>query len=92
MVSAPPSTARRMPSGVVAWTDTGTPALLAVSTASFISSNENVGRAPFNPAVAVGITVMHLAKVSNLWIYLAANLAAGALAAFTFRFINPDDV
>jgi glycerol uptake facilitator-like aquaporin len=34
---------------------------------------------------------MHLAKVSNLWIYLAANFAAGALAAFTFRFINPDD-
>jgi len=46
----------------------------------------------FNPAVAVGITVMHLAKVSNLWLYLTANLAAGALAAFTFRFINPDDV
>jgi len=46
----------------------------------------------FNPAVAVGVTVMHLAKVSNLWLYLAANLAAGALAAFTFRFINPDDV
>ena len=46
----------------------------------------------FNPAVAVGITVMHLAKVSNLWIYLVANLAAGALAAVTFRFINPDDV
>jgi aquaporin Z len=46
----------------------------------------------FNPpAVAIGITVMHLAKVSNLWIYLAANLAAGALAAFTFLFINPDD-
>jgi aquaporin Z len=45
----------------------------------------------FNPAVAVGITVMHLAKASNLWIYLVANLAAGALAAFTFRFINPDD-
>jgi aquaporin Z len=46
----------------------------------------------FNPAVAVGITVMHLAKASHLWIYLAANFAAGALAAFTFRFINPDDV
>jgi aquaporin Z len=45
----------------------------------------------FNPAVAIGITVMHLAKVSNLWIYLVANLAAGALAAFTFRSINPDD-
>jgi aquaporin Z len=46
----------------------------------------------FNPAVAIGITVMHLAKASNLWIYLVGNLAAGALAAFTFRFINTDDV
>ncbi len=45
----------------------------------------------FNPAVAVGITVMKLAKVSNLWIYLVANLGAGALAAYAFRFINPDD-
>jgi len=46
----------------------------------------------FNPAVAVGITIMHLAKASNLWIYLVANLAAGAFAALTFRFVNPDDV
>jgi aquaporin Z len=45
----------------------------------------------FNPAVAVGVTVMHLAKVSNLWIYLAANFAAGALAAIAFKLINPDD-
>ena len=45
----------------------------------------------FNPAVAVGITVMHLAKVSNLWIYLAANFAAGALAAIAFKLINPED-
>ncbi len=46
----------------------------------------------FNPAVAIGITVMKLAKVSHLWIYLAANLGAGALAAFVFRMIHPDDV
>jgi aquaporin Z len=45
----------------------------------------------FNPAVAIGITVMHLAKVSNLWIYLAANFGAGALAATAFLFINPED-
>jgi len=45
----------------------------------------------FNPAVAVGITVMKLAKVSNLWIYLLANFGAGALAAIVFRFINADD-
>lgn len=45
----------------------------------------------FNPAVAIGMTFMHLAKASNLWIYLLANLAAGALAAATFRWVNPDD-
>src|SRR5690242_17069034 len=45
----------------------------------------------FNPAVAIGITVMKLAKVSNLWIYLIANVAAGALAAYVFRVIAPDD-
>lgn len=46
----------------------------------------------FNPAVAVGITVMKLAKVSHLWIYLVANFGAGALAAYVFRAINSDDV
>ena len=45
----------------------------------------------FNPAVAIGATVMHLSKRGDLWIFLVANLAAGALAAATFRFVNPDD-
>ena len=45
----------------------------------------------FNPAVAVGITVMHLAEWSNIWIYLVGNCVAGALAALTFKFINPTD-
>jgi aquaporin Z len=45
----------------------------------------------FNPAVAVGITVMHVARAANLWIYLVANFAGGALAAMAFRFINPED-
>lgn len=45
----------------------------------------------FNPAVASGITFMHLEKLSNLWIYLVADLAGGALAALTFKFINPLD-
>jgi aquaporin Z len=45
----------------------------------------------FNPAVATGITVMHLAKAANLWLYLVANFAGGALAAVTFKFINPED-
>jgi aquaporin Z len=45
----------------------------------------------FNPAVATGITVMHLAKASNFWIYLVGNFGGGALAAVTFKFINPED-
>lgn len=45
----------------------------------------------FNPAIATGITVMHIEKITNLWIYLVANFAGGALAAVAFRFINPED-
>lgn len=45
----------------------------------------------FNPAVAVGITVMGLAKAANLWIYLAGNFGAAIVAALVFKFINPED-
>ena len=45
----------------------------------------------FNPAVAVGGTLMHLVKASNLWIYLVANFAAGVLAALVFKVTHPDD-
>jgi aquaporin Z len=45
----------------------------------------------FNPAVAVGITVMHLVKPADIWIFLLANFAAGAVAASAFRCLNPED-
>jgi aquaporin Z len=45
----------------------------------------------FNPAVAVGITLMHLADAANIWIYLVANFSAALIAALTFKFINPED-
>jgi aquaporin Z len=45
----------------------------------------------FNPAVAVGITVMGLSAVANIWIFLVANLAGGAAAAYVFRWVNPGD-
>lgn len=45
----------------------------------------------FNPAVAVGITVMGLSRVANIWIFIVANFVAAAVAAFTFRLINPED-
>ncbi len=45
----------------------------------------------FNPAVAVGATVMGLIDSSKVWIHLVADFAGGAAAAFTFKFINPED-
>ena len=46
----------------------------------------------FNPAVAVGITLMGIAAIANIWIYLVANFAAALVAAFVFRTLNPEDV
>ena len=45
----------------------------------------------FNPAVAVGITVMGLSSVANIWIFLVANFLGGAVAALVFNSLNADD-
>ena len=45
----------------------------------------------FNPAVAVGISLMGLASWGNIWIYLVGNFAGAAAAATVFKFINPND-
>ena len=45
----------------------------------------------FNPAVAVGVGLMKLVAVSDLWIHLVADFAGGAVAALTFKFVNPLD-
>ena len=45
----------------------------------------------FNPAVAVGAAVMKLLKISDIWIHIIAELAAGLLAALTFKLLNPTD-
>lgn len=51
----------------------------------------SVSSAAFNPAVAVGISIMGLSAWSNIWIYLVANLVGGLVAAMTFKFLNPED-
>ena len=45
----------------------------------------------FNPAVAVGITVMHLVKGANLWIHLIADFGGGAAAALAFKALSVED-
>jgi len=46
----------------------------------------------FNPAVGLGVIVGGLAGWSALWIYLVATLLGGAIAGYTFRYLNPDDL
>jgi aquaporin Z len=45
----------------------------------------------FNPAVAVGATVMDLIKGSNLWIHLVADFAGGVVAALAFKALSTED-
>jgi aquaporin Z len=52
----------------------------------------SVSGGAFNPAVAVGITIMGLSQLVNIWIFLVANFAGGAVATLVFRFINPPEL
>ena len=45
----------------------------------------------FNPAVAVGISIMGLSPWANIWIFLVGNFGGGAVAALVFRFVNPPE-
>jgi aquaporin Z len=45
----------------------------------------------FNPAVAVGASILGLLAWSNIWIYLVANFAAGVAASLVFRITSPGD-
>jgi aquaporin Z len=51
----------------------------------------SISGAAFNPAVAIGVTVMGVSFVKNIWIFLVANLIGGAIAAIVFNSLNPDD-
>jgi aquaporin Z len=51
----------------------------------------HVSGGAFNPAVTIGAMLMGLLPWGKLWLYLAAQLIAGAAAAFVFRAINPED-
>lgn len=51
----------------------------------------SIASAAFNPAVAVGISVMGMAAWAKIWIYFLANFLGGALAAYAFKFMCPED-
>jgi hypothetical protein len=45
----------------------------------------------FNPAVAIGVSLLKLSSWSNIWIFLVGCFGGGALAAVVFRINNADD-
>ena len=55
------------------------------------SSMGSLSGGAFNPAVAVGASVIKAFAWSNTWIYLVGCFGGAALAALVFRFNNPDD-
>ena len=42
----------------------------------------------FNPAVAIGISVLGIGAWPSIWVYLVANFTAGAVAAGVFKFVD----
>lgn len=51
----------------------------------------NVSGGAFNPAIAVGISIMGLSAWSNIWIYLVADFAGAAAAAAAFKIVSLED-
>jgi aquaporin Z len=51
----------------------------------------SISGAAFNPAVAIGVTIMNLVKLNVVWVHLIADFAGGAVAGLLFKFLNPDD-
>lgn len=42
----------------------------------------------FNPAVALGITIMRLTEWANIWIFLVGDFLGGLVAAIAFKALN----
>jgi aquaporin Z len=51
----------------------------------------NISGGAFNPAIAVGISILGLSAWSNIWIYLVADFAGAAAAAAAFKIVSHED-
>ena len=51
----------------------------------------SISGAAFNPAVALGASIMNIFAWGNIWIYLVAEIAGGAVAALVFRYLHPGE-
>ena len=62
---------------------------MTVMTGAFAVGNISGGA--FNPAVALGISIMGLSAWASIWIFWVAELIAGAAAAAVFKAVNPPE-
>ncbi|MEO8211282.1 MAG: aquaporin [bacterium] len=53
-----------------------------------IYSVRTISGGAFNPAVALGISIMGLNAMPNIWIYLVGNFGGGIVAALVFKMLN----
>jgi aquaporin Z len=51
----------------------------------------NYSGGAFNPAVAVGVSIMRVFEWPNIWIYILGCFGGAALAALVFNMNNPED-
>jgi aquaporin Z len=51
----------------------------------------DVSGGAFNPAVAVGAASLGFVTWPTVWMHIVADFAGGALAAVTFKILNPED-
>ena len=61
--------------------------VFTVATGAFAVGSISGGA--FNPAVAVGASLIGIFRWSHIWIYLLANFLGGAAAAGVFRLTQP---
>ena len=50
-----------------------------------------ISGAAFNPAVALGVTILNLSAWANLWIFIVANALGAAAAAYVFKAAHPNE-
>lgn len=50
-----------------------------------------ISGAAFNPAVALGASILHLTHWEHLWVFIVANLLGGAAAAYIFKAAHPSE-
>jgi aquaporin Z len=51
----------------------------------------NVSGGAFNPAVATGITLMHLSSWGHIWLFVVSELGGAACAALAYKLVNGSD-